>query len=36
MPEDKTVAKETRVGLLWGEVEETSVRLEKGDQKGGA
>ena len=36
MPEEKTVAKGTRVGLLWGEAEETPVRLEKGGQKGGA
>lgn len=35
MPEEKAVAKGTRVVLLWGEAEETPVRLEKGGQKGG-
>lgn len=33
MPEEKTVAKWTRVGLLWGEAEETLVRLEEGVRK---
>jgi len=36
MPEEKTVTKGTRVCLFWGRAEESSVRLEKGHQKGGA
>lgn len=35
MPEERTVAKATRVGLLWGEAEDIPVMLEKKGEKGG-